>query len=112
MARREHRRPRRETQAAAVNLLDEIKALNTSIMLITQKLKSFARNERILSNNLILLNKKITALKNRVDSFTAEGVSEKGGVSTDIEIMKAKIRDMDKKISSLEEKISSLKKKK
>ncbi len=42
---------------------DDIKALNTSIQLITQKLNAMVRYEKILGRNLVVLNKKIKELQ-------------------------------------------------
>ncbi len=44
-------------------LNEDSKALNTSIQLITQKLNSMVRYEKILGRNLVVLNKKIKDLQ-------------------------------------------------
>ncbi|MDO8627886.1 MAG: hypothetical protein Q7K42_05450, partial [Candidatus Diapherotrites archaeon] len=42
--------------------------LNSSVLIISQRMKSFARNEKILGRNILVLNKKITLLKERLAS--------------------------------------------
>jgi hypothetical protein len=46
----------------------DIKALNSSILIISQKMKYLARNEKILGRNLIVLNKKIADLRTQVQT--------------------------------------------
>ena len=43
----------------------DIKAMNTSIMVITQKLNAMVRYEKILGRNLIVLNKKLKDLEDK-----------------------------------------------
>ena len=43
-------------------LQQDVRSLNSSILIITQKMKYLVRNEKILGRNLIVLNKKLKAL--------------------------------------------------
>jgi len=49
----------------ASNLQGDIRSLNSSILIITQKMKYIVRNEKILGRNLIVLNRKLRALEER-----------------------------------------------
>ena len=69
---------------------EDIRALNSSILLITQKIKYLVRNEKILGRNLVVLNKKIKTLEEKV--ISGPSVSQEGGTnSVEIESLKQKI---------------------
>lgn len=50
------------------NVNRDIRALNSSILIISQKMKHLARNEKILGRNLIVVNNKISELRKEVRS--------------------------------------------
>lgn len=54
----------------------DLKALNASILVITQKIKYLVRNEKILGRNLIVINKKVRDLQSRISVSENQGVSE------------------------------------
>ena len=62
-------RPERErklsgkSQGVISQISSDIKALNSSILVISQKIKYLVRNEKILGRNLLVLNKKIKTLQ-------------------------------------------------
>ena len=61
---------------AFFQLSSDIKAMNASILVITQKIKYIVRNEKILGRNLIILNKKIKDLREQgLSSAGGEGIS-------------------------------------
>jgi hypothetical protein len=70
----------------------EIKALNTTVMLLSQKMAYLVRNEKILSKNILILNEKLNKL--------AENGSGQQGSSVDSE----EIEDINSKIADLYEK--------
>ena len=78
---------------------EDIRALNSSILLITQKMKYLVRNEKILGRNLIVLNKKIKALEEKIVASKTEGGAE---ISTE------EISKLNEKIASLESDLSDL----
>jgi vacuolar-type H+-ATPase subunit I/STV1 len=49
-------------------LQQDVRSLNSSILVITQKMKYLVRNEKILGRNLIVLNKKLRALEEKIVS--------------------------------------------
>jgi hypothetical protein len=51
----------------------EIKSLNSSILVLSQKMNYVVRNEKILGRNLLILNKKIKALEGKNSSGINEG---------------------------------------
>jgi len=75
----------------------EIKALNTTVMLLSQKMAYLVRNEKILSKNILILNEKINKL--------AEGGSKSQGSSVDLE----EIENINSKIVDLYEKQKTIK---
>lgn len=80
-------------------IAEDIRALNSSILLITQKIKYVVRNEKILGRNLIVLNKKIKNLEERINSPSEE---KKGEVSS------VEVEKLNKKIEVLEALVSEL----
>lgn len=78
----------------AGSIRDDIRALNSSILLITQKMKYLVRNEKILGRNLIVLNKKIKSLSDRI--VENQGQGQQGAVSSD------ELNALGEKISALE----------
>ncbi len=55
------------------NINRDVKALNSSILIISQKMKHLARNEKILGRNLIVVNNKVKELRQEVKSRPAGG---------------------------------------
>ncbi len=64
----------------------ELKALNTTVMLLSQKMAYIVRNEKILSKNILILNEKINKLSEKssvksgdfgVDSEVTDSLSSK-----------------------------------
>ena len=84
----------------------DIKALNASILVITQKIKYIVRNEKILGRNLIILNKKIKDLRDQGVSGVS-GAAGEGSPSSDL---LSQIESLQEEISSLKEDLQSLKK--
>jgi uncharacterized protein involved in exopolysaccharide biosynthesis len=82
------------SQMPAGNIRDDIRALNSSILLITQKMKYLVRNEKILGRNLIVLNKKIKSLSDKIVENQGQGAQ--GGVSS------AELGALSEKVSALE----------
>ena len=52
-----------KAQGVIGQISSDIKALNSSILVISQKIKYLVRNEKILGRNLLVLNKKIKTLQ-------------------------------------------------
>ena len=79
----------------------DIKAMNTSIMVITQKLNAMVRYEKILGRNLIVLNKKLR------DAELSGGGS--GGVSSEeFSQIRNEIANLSNTVSKQSEAISEL----
>ncbi len=55
------------------SMLRDVRALNSSILIITQKMKFLVRNEKILGRNVLVLNKKIQGLVEKGDVASAAG---------------------------------------
>ncbi len=88
---------------------EDIRALNSSILLITQKIKYLVRNEKILGRNLVVLNKKIKTLEDKV--VNAPQVSAGGGASSEqmdelvqkIALLEAQLEDMRSRTATTEQ---------
>jgi vacuolar-type H+-ATPase subunit I/STV1 len=70
----------------------DLKALNASILVITQKIKYLVRNEKILGRNLIVINKKVRDLQSRISVTENRGISEE---------TRTAVADLIKQVSSL-----------
>ncbi|HLD58363.1 MAG TPA: hypothetical protein VI977_01830 [archaeon] len=103
---RQHSAPQKGPNLVA-SIREDIRSLGSSILIITQKMKYLVRNEKILGRNLIVLNKKIRTLEERISSgeFGA-GASLGGG---DVSQLLEKLEENNRKIAELEAQISQLK---
>ncbi|MDP2666721.1 MAG: hypothetical protein Q8P05_04475 [Candidatus Diapherotrites archaeon] len=54
----------------------DLKALNASVLVITQKIKYLVRNEKILGRNLIIINKRVKELSTSLAQTQGEGMSD------------------------------------
>ncbi len=88
---------------------EDIRALNSSILLVTQKIKYLVRNEKILGRNLVVLNKKIKNLEDKV--VNAPALSSQGGANSEevnslkqqVALLGAQVEDMRGRTASKEE---------
>lgn len=95
--------------SSAGGVRDDIRALNSSILLITQKIKYLVRNEKILGRNLVVLNKKIRTLEEKILN-SAQGPQENGsssaevvGLKQQIALLSAQLEDVMGRLASKEE---------
>jgi uncharacterized coiled-coil DUF342 family protein len=93
---RDSQQLRNQPQVGGIS--SDIRALNSSILLITQKMKYFVRNEKILGRNLIILNKKLKELDEKVGS-PIQGSS----------VSAPELQELSQRIASLEEELRVLK---
>jgi vacuolar-type H+-ATPase subunit I/STV1 len=87
------------------SIRDDIRALNSSILLITQKIKYVVRNEKILGRNLIVLNKKLKRLEEKVVS--PQNISGSGANSEEVEDLRKKIDLLGAQLSDLQQRMVS-----
>ena len=94
---------------------EDIRALNSSILLIAQKIKYLVRNEKILGRNLVVLNKKIKTLEEKIIA-SPEGGGSSGGASSEelialtqkVALLEAQIEDLMMR-AALKEELKELK---
>ncbi len=79
-------------------LTEDIKALNASMLVISQKINHLARNEKILGRNHIILSKKIRELQERPSQQSTE----------DLESFSAEISSINKRLAEQLERIVKL----
>ncbi len=73
----------------------DIKALQSSILVLSEKIKYLVHNEKILSRNILILNKKVAA--------KAGDSGNNGGVSTEqMQQLFAEIKEIKTKIKAIE----------
>ncbi len=85
---------------------EDLRALNSSILIISQKMKYLVRNEKILGRNLIVLNKKFKTLEEKIASGQIGSSKDGSGISVEAE---ARIEDLSKQVIELQAELSSLK---
>lgn len=78
----------------------DIRALNSSILLVTQKIKYIVRNEKILGRNLIVLNKKIKSLEDKMNT-SVTGSGESGASSEELKLLQQKVALLEAQVDDL-----------
>lgn len=103
----EQRRGSRPIKPSTVimQLQEDMKALNSAISLLSQKMSNIARNEKILGRNLIVLNKKV---KNISQSQSSENMPE--NLAQRLEQLEKEVETVNRKIDDLNAVVSSLRK--
>ena len=86
-------------------LQQDVRSLNSSILIITQKMKYVIRNEKILGRNLIVLNKKLKALEEKIATGQIGG---KAAASQDLEDITKQLEESNQKMAELEIRIQQL----
>ena len=86
----------------------DIRALNSSILLMTQKIKYIVRNEKILGRNLIVLNKKIKTLDEKIalnPQGTGSEVNSAGveSLKKQVALLEAQVEDLQGRLATKEE---------
>ena len=86
----------------------DIRALNSSILLMTQKIKYIVRNEKILGRNLIVLNKKIKTLDEKVTlnpqgAGTEINSAEVDSLKKQVALLEAQVEDLQGRLATKEE---------
>jgi len=85
-------------------LQQDVRSLNSSILIITQKMKYLVRNEKILGRNLIVLNKKIRALEEKISSGQIGSAAAGGNQEELIE----RLVEQEKKVAGLQARLEQL----
>jgi len=112
-----HARPARTTAYSLSDIIRDIKALNSSVLLLSQKMNYLVRNEKILGRNLIILNKKIKDLEVRMQSGSfgsastgGEGAGfEAGSLKEELEQLKESVERSTALVNDLSNQFDSLK---
>lgn len=74
----------------------DLKALNASVLVITQKIKYLVRNEKILGRNLIVINKRVRDIQTQVASSEAHGVSDE---------VRASLQELQKQMNAISQRL-------
>jgi len=85
----------------------DVKAINTTMMLLSQKIGYIVRNEKVLSKNILVLNDKLKKLDDKIVSVKDK--SEGTGVnSDDLDPLKSQIEELYNKVKGLHNELDSL----
>jgi len=88
-----------KAQGLFAQISADIRALNSSVLVISQKIKYIVRNEKILGRNMLVLNKKIKSIQESGMKQTGEG---------DLSAIEPEMEEINKKLSSNSEMILRL----
>jgi predicted nucleic acid-binding Zn-ribbon protein len=77
----------------------DIKALQSSILVLSEKIKYLVHNEKILSRNILILNKKVAAKADSTGNSAGFNSEQMQQLLSEIKEIKSKIRNIE---SSLE----------
>jgi DNA-binding HxlR family transcriptional regulator len=106
-------RPQRLASGGAnafFQLQSDIKALNSSVLLIGQKMQYLVRNEKILGRNLIVLSKRLKELE--ASGFSSAGGQQVPiGLSSQLTEFSAKLDSHAKQLLELQTSVEELKEK-
>jgi len=80
---------------------EDIRALNSSLLLVSQKIKYLVRNEKILGRNLVVLNKKIKTLEEKVVNAPTAVAGSGGANSEEVESLKQKVLLLEAQIEDM-----------
>ena len=93
--------PIQGTSLQGGGIREDIRALNSSILLVTQKMKFLVRNEKILGRNLVVLNKKIKNIEDKL-SLTPQSQAQASLVSNEeVELLKQKVTLLEAQIEDM-----------
>jgi len=101
--------PMQSSPMASGGIREDIRALNSSILLVTQKIKYLVRNEKILGRNLVVLNKKIKTLEDKIvnpqaqEDTTSASSAEVTSLKQRVELLEAQLEDYRSRTASKEE---------
>ena len=108
MPRGEHGQRAREGQIALADIVRDIKALNSSIMLISQKMQYMVRNEKILGQNLVILNKKLKELESKgFSGGTGLGAEELAGLEEKINQLNSQFSELGNELDKIKSQMVS-----
>ena len=89
------------------NIATNIKAINATVMLLSQKIGYLVRNEKILSQNILVLNDKLKKIEDKIS--TLGNNENQGGASIEeIDSIKAQISELYNKIQGLKQEVEML----
>jgi len=94
-----------KTSAILMQLMEDVRALNSAISLLSQKMRNLARNEKILGRNLIVLNKKVRELS---EMGSAQALP--ASFAEKISALEKRLDDTNKKLEELNIIVSHLRK--
>lgn len=108
LSKRKHdKRPHKmKASALLMQLREDVKAMNSAISILSQKMRHLTRNEKILGRNLIVLNKKIKGFS---EGESSQEMSEE--LNKKFEDLREDMEEMNKKIEELNIVIANLNKK-
>lgn len=84
---------------------DDIRALNSGIMIISQKIKFLVRNEKILGRNLLVMNRKIKDLQESRQQGMDGGFP---GMENELAQMNARISESSEKLATLQSEVENI----
>ncbi len=91
-----------------IGIRRDVKAINTTIMLLSQKMGYLVRNEKVLSKNILILNEKIKKVEDKMSDLKSTGLGT-GIAQEELDPIKAQIEELYTKIKGIKSEIDNLK---
>lgn len=98
---KQQQKPVQKGTVVLMELMEDVRALNSAVTLLSQKMKHLIRNEKILGRNLIVLNRRVKEV--------AEGRSGAATVSGDFSQIEPRLKELNEKIEALNIELNELK---
>ncbi len=86
----------------------DIRALNSSILILSQKMKYMVRNEKILGRNLVVLNKKIRGGDMAGGSFSGEGSEGASQIQNELARINEKLEEHSNLLAELRSDVDTI----
>jgi hypothetical protein len=88
----------------------EVKAVNTTLMLLSQKINFIVRNEKVLSKNILVLNDKIRKTEEKISESRSTNNNDNNNISSeDLGEVKNLSEELNDKINNLKSDIEAIK---
>ncbi|HIH10423.1 MAG TPA: hypothetical protein HA254_07205 [Candidatus Diapherotrites archaeon] len=84
---------------------EDLRAINSSILIILQKIKFLVRNEKILGRNLLVVNRKVKDLQESGHNGPVAGT---GGMDREIASLNSKVAELSERITLLGSEVENI----
>ncbi len=95
-----------QAQPLISRITDDIRALNSSILILSQKIKFLVRNEKILGRNLLVINKKVKGLQ---EGRMQGGEGDSSSLQRELADIGSRVSENTEKLMQLQSEVENIK---